>query len=437
MPSNYTTKTGDTPQGIAISLYGDGSQYVLILQANPDIQGVVLPIVSDTELAAGQNIIIPDLVEASPAESEDQVKTTSRFDKTVAEIGAEDLDEVQMIINGQALRFFDGFSLALGYDKLANEFAFTAPFDPDIQEIRDAFKSIYQPTDVYIGGKLVVKGQSAARSVLEPGRNAVNVSGYTVTGTLSKSAISDPFEYEEGSTYADIITDIAKRFGLAVVIDATATEESSKPYDERISFSNIEKVGNKLTRLARDRGLILSSTFNGKLRVTKPNIESETVQAFISGDESTTISIVPAFNPDALSTSYIAYAPESAPVSAGAASESVRGIRQPGIIQRLHAIIAPEAANIDVAAAVRGERGRSYGEWLKVSVEAMGWRDRNGNLYQPNTLVTVRSPRSMIYDELTMFVRNVVLSKSNNRKISKLELILPQALSGLDLDITI
>lgn len=437
MPSNYTTITGDTPQDIAINYYGDGSQYVLILQANPDLQGVAVPIISDTELAAGQDIIIPDLVDPSPAESEDIVKTTSQFDNTVDETGAENPDEVQVIINGQTFKFFNGFSLSLAYDKLANEFSFTAPFDPDIQEIRDAFKPIYQPTDIYIGGKLVLKGQSAARPVLEPNRNAVNVSGYTITGTLSKTAISDPFEFKAGSTFADIITDIARRFGLAVVIDATAKEEADKPYEERVVFSNTARVGGKLTRLAQGRGLILSSTFNGRLRVTKPNVEGETVQAFVSGDESTTINIVPAFNADALSTSYIAYAPESAPVSAGADSASLKGIKQPNIIQRMHAIIAPEGANIDVEAAVRGERGRSYGEWLKINVDAVGWRDRNGNLYQPNTLVTALAPRAMIYDELTLFVRNVTLNKSNNRKSARLELILPQALSGLDLDITI
>ena len=83
MPVSYTTKTGDTPQGIAISLYGDGSQYALILQANPDIQGNAIPIISGTTLFAGQELIIPDLVEPNPAVTETEVKTTSLFDKTV------------------------------------------------------------------------------------------------------------------------------------------------------------------------------------------------------------------------------------------------------------------------------------------------------------------------------------------------------------------
>lgn len=436
MPSNYTTIKGDTPQAIAIKLYGDGSQYAIILQSNPDIQGDSIPILSGTELASAQDLIIPDLVEPTPADTDSELKTTSLFDKTVENTGAADPDEVLIIINGQGLKFFDSFSIDFAYDKIANEFGFTAPFDPDKEEIRKAFKPIFQPTNVYIGGELVIKGQSSARPILQPGSNSVNVSGYGITGNLSKTTLTDPFEFEAGRTYADIITDVARRFGLAVVIDPLAREAANKPYEERVVFSNIEKAGAKLTRLTKERGLILSS-LPGKLLVTKPNVEGKTVQAFVSGDESTTISITPEFNPDALSTSYIGYAPEVSFKTDDAGSETLPGIKQPGIIQRIHAIVAPEAGNINITDAIKGERGRSYAAWLRISIEAIGWRDRDGNLYKPNTLVTARAPRAMIYDDLTLFVRSVRLNKVNNKKSASLDLILPEAFSGKQVDITL
>ena len=267
--------------------------------------------------------------------------------------------------------------------------------------------------------------------------NTVSVSGYTITGNLSKSAISEPFEFEAGSTFADIITNIARRFGLAVVIDSEAAEEAGKPYEERVTFSNTEKVGGKLTQLAQERGIILSPTFNARVRVTKPKIEGRTVQAFISGDESTTLAIVPNYNAEALFTSYRGYVPESASAADPAEDLSLKGIKQPGIIQRLHSIVAPEASNINIEDAVKGERGRSYAEWFPVSVDAVGWRDRNGNLYQPNTLVTAKAPKVMLYNDITLFVRSVTLSKSENRKAARLELVLPQAFSGEQVEIEI
>lgn len=436
MPANYTTIKNDTLRGIAISFYGEASQYILILNANPDLQGKEIPIIATTELAAGQDVIIPDNVEPTPAETEDQVKVTSQFDKTALVTGAENPDEVQIIINGQGFRFFDNFSIRFDYDTLANEFNFTAPFNPDVPELRAAFKSIFQPTNIYIGGDLVLTGQSWAKPVLNPDSNTVNVTGYSVTGNLNKSTILEPFEFTEGTTYAEIITDILKRFGRAVVIDAEAQEEANKPYDERVVFSNTEKVGNKLTSLAQERGLILSPTFNGRLLVTKPKIEGETVQAFVSGSLPA-LSIVPDFNAEALATSHIAYAPQSAAADSDAGSAKAKSISQPGIMQRIRAIVAPEAANINLQAAVDGDRGRSFGEWLKVDVAALGWRDKNGNLYQPNTFVTARAPRAMLYEDVNFLVRSVTLLKSNNRKSSSLELILPESLSGKPLSFSV
>ena len=437
MPANYTTIKNDTPRAIAIKFYGDGSQYALILQANPDIQASNSPILETTELAAGQDLIIPDNVEPTPADNEDQVKITSQFDKSAPVVGAEDPDEILIVINGQAFRFFNNSIINFSYDKLANEFSFVAPFDPDIPEIKAAFRTFFQPTNIYIGGDLILTGQSWANPSLEPGSNTVNVKGYIRTGNLSKSTIFEPYEFSEGSTLSEIITDIAKRFGLPVVIDSQARTEADKPYEARVTFSNTEAVGGKLTSLTKERGLVLSSTSKGSVLITKPAIEGETVQSFVSGEFSTTIDIKPEFNADALFTSYIAYAPENSIGSDIAEKATATGLKQPGIIQRIRAIVAPEAANINIQSAVDGDRGRSFGAWLKVSVTAVGWRDRNGNLYKPNTFVTARAPRSMLYEDVQLFVRSVTLNKSNNVKSANLELILPESLSGKPLSFSV
>lgn len=436
MPTNYQTINGDTPQKIASKFYGDRSKGYLIVGANPGLKFVAYPATTSQVLVTNQNIIIPDQVDPTPTETAEPVKVVSLFDTTAQRVAADDDDEVILTIRGRAFKKFNQLSIKFDYDKIANEFSFTAPFEPDLDEYRAAFKPIYQPTAIYIGGQLIISGQSAARPLLTDDSNTVNVSGYAVTGNIDKSAITSPFEFDAGIAFSEIVSDIASRFGLAVVIDSAAADLASKPFEKRIAFEPNQPAGSKLATLARERGLIISSTYNGRVLITKPKTESSTVQAFVSGMPPA-LRFEPSFNPDALHTSYIAYAPETPDEEAEADSIELPGYPQPGIMPRIKGIVPGNTENQNIEDAIRAERGRAFGEWFNAILDVANWRDKNGQLYQPNTLVTVRAPRAMIYNDTTFFVRSVTLNKFEDRKTSRLELILPEALSGRDLSVTV
>jgi prophage tail gpP-like protein len=322
------------------------------------------------------------------------------------------------------------------YDKLADEFSFTSEFNPDIDEYRAAFKPMPQSTAIYIGGSLVINGRSWAVPSLTPPRKTVNVKGYGNPGVLTKSAIVAPFEFDEGSTFTDIITNIAGRFGLIVVIDPLAAELSAKPFEKRIQFSPSGAVGGKLIQLAKERGLVLSKTFNGRVLVTVPNTSAATVQAFVSG-EGPVVDFDSGFNPDALDTSYIGYAPGSPDEATEAGIVTVDGYPQPGILPRIKGITPSEADNQTLPDAVRAERGRAFGEWMSPRLTVEGWRDKNSNLYTPNTIVTVKAPGAMVYEDTKFFVRAVTMIKPSNKKGAVLDLILPEAFTGRDLTIKV
>lgn len=436
MPTNYTTVKGDSPQKIAAKFYGDRSKGYLIQGANPTSKFVAFPVTTAQILVTGQSLIVPDQVDPTPSETPEPVKTVSLFDTTPQTVSAEDEDEVTLLIKGQAFKHFNNLSIKFDYDKIANEFSFNAPFEPDVIEYRNAFKPIHQATSIFIGGGLVVAGQSAADPELEPGRNAVTVRGYSNTAAVNKGAILSPFEFEPGSTFSGIITDIASRYGLAVVVDIQAKAIANKPFETRVKFSATDPPGSKLAELARQRGLILSSTFNGRILVTMPQTEAQTIQSFVSGELPALI-YKPNYNADALSTSYIGYARETPEEAVEADDTTLDGFPQPGIIPRIKAIAPSETDNQNIQDALRAERGRAYGEWFKATLPVVGWRDRNGDLYAPNKLVTVRAPRAFLYEDTTFFIRAVTLRKTENTKLSILDLILPEALTGRDLKITV
>lgn len=437
MPTIYETKKGDSFRTISSKFFGDRSQAVQIQIANPPVkytQGP--PITTSSVLVQGQQLVIPDLVDSIPSETAETKKIISLFSNTPSTIPADDPDEVTITINGQAFKNFNGLGIKFDYDKIANEFNFKAPFDPDIKEYRDAFKSINQPTAIYIGGKLVITGQSFAKPNLSDNANTVNVSGYSITGAINKSAIVAPFEFIEGTSFTDIAADICGRFGIAIVIDPQAADLAAKPFEKRIEFSSTEAAGSKLAELARERGLVISNTFNGRVLITRPNTEAATVQAFVQG-ELPVLNFSPTYNADALHTGYIGYAPETSDEDKEAGTFPLNGIPQPGIIPRLKGIAPSNTDNQGLEDAVRAERGRAYGNWLSASLLVSGWRDKNGDLWQPNKLVSVKAPRVMVYDDTKFFVRGVLLIKSDNKKQAQLDLILPEALTGRDLKITV
>lgn len=436
MADNYITVKGDSLQGIAYKKYGDRTKGVLIQEINPGLKYVGDFITTSAVLVTGQSLIIPEQVDPTPATSATEKKKVSLFSNVPSTIGADDPDEVAMLINGLLFRAFDNLVMKFDYDKLANEFSFISEFNPDIDEYRTAFKPKYQPTAIYIGGSLVIDGQSGAVPTLDPSKNAVNVKGYGNPGVLTKSAIVAPFEFDEGSTFTDIITNIAGRFGLIVVIDPLAAELSAKPFEKRIQFSPSEKVGGKLISMTKERGIVLSSTFNGRVLVTVPNTSLATVQAFVSG-ELPVVDFNPNFNPDALDTSYIGYAPGSPDEATEAGIVTVDGYPQPGILPRIKGITPSEADNQTLEDALRAERGRAFGEWMSPRLTVEGWRDKNGNLYTPNSIVTVKAPGVMIYEDTKFFVRAVTMRKSSNRKGAVLDLILPEAFTGRDLTIVV
>ena len=436
MPKNYTTIKGDTQQKLGAKFYGDRSQGSLIQSANPGIQYVDTPITSAQKMLAGQDIIIPDLVEPVASETPQAKKTVSLFNTAPESIGFEHPDEIAILINGKMLKYFNAFNIKFGYDKLADEFSFGASFDADNPEHRAAFKGVWQPTVIYIGGQPVITGQSFAQPTLTTNNNTVLVKGYSITGNLLKNALTEKFEFEETATFEDIIVDVCRRVGIAVVIDKAAKDIAAKPFEQRVVFSPTEAAGAKLTQLARDRGLILSDTFNGRILVTKPKLEGAIVQAFVEGDQPSII-FNPTYNAEALSTKYIGYAPEAPDESTTAENNTIDGLPMPGILPRVSGFQPRDVDNIGIEDAVRAERGRSYAAWLSANIQVDGWRDSNGNLYQPNTLISVRSPGVFIYEDTLFLVRDVSLLADVANRSATLELILPEALSGKDLKIVI
>lgn len=425
MPREYVTSRKDTLKSIALRYYGDASQYPRILQANPSLKGVITSgaatsiLNSNTQLITGQKISLPDIAEIA-----------NLYRNDIAEsVGYVLSDDITVVINGEAFRYWNGLNIKFSFDTIGDEFAFKCPFEPDLPEHRRAFKPFYQPTLIYVGGQLVIDGQSYAVPELSDSGTMVNVRGYTKTGALDKSCINDPFEFIGGSTFKQIATDIARRFGIKVKITSRAASLANKAYEDPITFSNTEFAGGKLNQLARELGVILSSDCDGSLIIDKALLTGDIVRSF-SPDNPILLDVTPGYNANQLHTDYKGYSPVSASEIFGDQSATLKAFDMPGIIRTLKAITPPESSNTDILPALKAERGRAYGEFFSLSIRVLGWRDDNDDLYKKNTLISLVYPRAMIYKETKFLIRDVSMQRDDSNQVCELSLVLPESFAG-------
>lgn len=72
-----------------------------------------------------------------------------------------------------------------------------------------------------------------------------------------------------------------------------------------------------------------------------------------------------------------------------------------------------------------------FGNMVSYVVEGIPtWRDPKGNLWRPNTTITLKAPEAMIYRETEFLIRNVTLRQDAQSKTATLGLVLPGAFSG-------
>jgi prophage tail gpP-like protein len=59
-----------------------------------------------------------------------------------------------------------------------------------------------------------------------------------------------------------------------------------------------------------------------------------------------------------------------------------------------------------------------------------GWRDPQGDLWQPNKTMLLTAPRAMIYRRTELLIRSVTLRQKADVETASLELCLPGAFNG-------
>lgn len=311
-------------------------------------------------------------------------------------------------------------------------FSARAAWDELDPTLRAAFAPLsFAPVTISALGELMLTGTALGPSAgVDAESRSIAVSGYGLPGVLADSTFplaAFPLGCD-GLTLEQIARKVATLFGLSVVYEAptwTPDEVKPEPSDKPWEF---------LSKLAKQRGVLLSDTPAGELRLHVPAAGSP-VATFAVGERPLT-SIQCGFRPQSVAGTVTGLAPTSNSGAGGAKgaqhTERLALLTSDTARARHHvAKIEDLGAAADLAAATRALAGRMLGASMEWTAAVPTWRTPRGKLWRPGDVVTIESaPDVFIRRPTDLMVRGVEFARTDSEEGAVLTLVPPGAFTG-------
>lgn len=301
---------------------------------------------------------------------------------------------------------------------------FTAPYESGDPVFRETFRPFsYKSLEVSVNNERLFNGQLIGVAPQAQGdRVSVDCSGYALPAQLADAhmpASSFPLEFNN-MTIAQIATTLCEPFGVEVQVEGAVGTAF-----RRVALKPEQTPHEFLSELARQRGLILSNTADGKLRIFR-SATSGTVQATMAEGSSPLVSVTPTFNPQ----SYKSEITGLASTKSGQDGSRYTVQNPHGTTLRPLSFTAQDVTAADLPEATRAKAGRMFGNLVSYVVELPTWRTPGGSLYAPNTFIKLYAPSAFVTRWTTLLVRDVILKQHAGKTTCSLGLVLPGAFSG-------
>lgn len=400
MSTTHSVRAGDSYASLARRYYGDDTRAAAIRSANPGV--------SDPP-TVGAVLLIPD----QPAAPVDRLQATL----------AATPDEVAVLINGIRFRYWTQIRVTVALDSMATV-ELSAPFDPNDQYLRETFRPFTYPSVVVtVGGTPLFTG-TLVSSVPAMGSDSVTIAvgAYATPGVLgdcTPPASAFPLEFIDASL-PDIAAQLCEPFGITVQF----TSAGGAPF-EQVACEPGQNILDFLTGLAKQRGLVLSSTSAGALVFQKSPSTGQPV-AILRQGSSPVLSVAPFFSPQA----YYSHITGVDSVMVGSEGSQFTVKNPHARALRPHTFRSPDTEGGDVQESVSAKAGRMFAGVAQYQLKIATWRNPSGGLWLPGDTVQVFAPQAMIYAPYNFLTRSVAFFRDENSTTAELDLVLPGAFSG-------
>ena len=391
----YTIQSGDTLSLIAAREYGDQTLWRNIWSAN------------QTRLRSGDpNLIYPGEVIVVPIIA---AREALRSAPPITEQG------MAIVIEGRVISFTGG-RIIRTMDTGADGWAVSIDWQPGEDEHIDRVTTpyTYPNAAAYIDGELLVNGllYSVEPSMAGGGRTK-NLGGFSYTADLIDSTLKPPYE-QNNITLKQLALDIVTPTGIGVVFDV----DTGGAFN-RVTAEEGDTIFGHLSKLASQRGVLVSSTAKGELLFTQANTTGAPVATLEEGQQGA-LEYRARFDGRARFNSYRAVGRSPAGNKEAIAKDN----RVP--LSRFVTFTADDTTSGDIGEAAKWKRSKQLAEALSLTLPVPDWYDPSGNLWRENTLITVKSSTLQVPQGFTFVVRSVEYILENGGRRAELSLVPPQ-----------
>jgi prophage tail gpP-like protein len=414
----YTIVKGDQLRLIAGRAYGNRAKWPIIYKANK----TRLKSGNPNLIFPGEIIYIPRLNDRQPVNKKTQLKTS--FAELI--LKSKQKDEFTLLVEGIEVPVL-GAKVIRTMDTAADGWTAQIAWNPSQDTELDAFllPYVYPNASVYLGSELVINGigYTVGNEMTKEGIQK-NLEGASFTADIVDSTLKPPYQ-KRNVTIEQRARDIVEPMEIGVELKHI---ENTGGKFSRMTASKTDTIFAHLKKYASQRAVLISSTAAGNLLLTAANVKGKPVgtleemkplpegwRAEFDGRKR--------FN----SYKALGSSPKSSSKSAEAKDESVPR-------SRFQTFTANDSTDGNIQKAADWRRSKQVAETLTIPFPVSDWYDPNGNLWEPNTIVTVVSPSIHVPQGYDFLIKSVEYNYAKSGRSSMLNLVPPQVYTGEPID---
>lgn len=302
----------------------------------------------------------------------------------------------------------------------------SGPFDHARDEVRRAFQPLMFPrVEIAIEDELVITGRiKDVDPQVDASQATVGVSIYSLAYDATEQCPPDealPLEFNGLDLRQIAQRIVTSAIGVDVVFDGPTGAKFA-----RVRCEPDGEIHPFVADLALQRGFVLSDNSAGDMlfRSEKP------AGSPVARLEGQPIGSVRAqFKPESWFSSITGRASKKA--GKGGSRYTHRNPLYRASNPRAFCSSVGDTESADVPRAAKAMVGRMIASVVTYTVENLPtWRDPSGELWRPNTTVTLLAPEAMIYQETELLIRRVTLRQTAESETATLDLVLPGTFGG-------
>lgn len=354
-------------------------------------------------------------------------------------------EKIELKIAGKSFANWFDLEVTLSVDTF-DQVSFSAPFEPSRKEFRSIFKPFsYAPVELFLDGSPLFSGTMVDISPSVDGDSrSVQVKCYAFPGVLCdctaptgegykgrrpKGAIKTQFN--KGLTLQNIAQQLCDPFDL----DCEFRGDVGAAFP-RVSIKIEEKIHGFLVPLAKQRGFVITNTEAGKLLFWKTIRRGVPVADFVEG-VAPLPKVSASFSPQDYHSQITGYSPAKKGSPGGVSTARNpwlgKGLDSGSPINEYRPLSCKfdDTERADAPNSVLAKMGRMFAACAAFTIDDLPtWRDPDGKLWDPNTIITLLAPSAMIYRQSEFVIRDVKLRQSTDKLSASLNLVLPGSFSG-------